>query len=51
MYCPKCEKTIRKERLVEVNRQLKGRFKSDSLDKGRCPVCETELIDLEKVRK
>jgi ssDNA-binding Zn-finger/Zn-ribbon topoisomerase 1 len=51
MYCPKCDKTIEKERLEEVNRQLKGRFKNDSLEKGKCPVCSTELIDLDNARK
>jgi ssDNA-binding Zn-finger/Zn-ribbon topoisomerase 1 len=51
MYCPKCEKTIKKERLAEVNRQLKARFKKDSLEQGQCPVCGTQLLDTEKLRK
>jgi len=51
VYCPKCEKTIKKERLAEVNRQLKARFKKDSLEQGQCPVCGTQLLDTEKYRK
>ncbi|HXZ23916.1 MAG TPA: hypothetical protein VEH08_04195 [Methanomassiliicoccales archaeon] len=48
MYCPKCEKTIKKERLAEVNKQLKERFGKDSLEKGQCPVCGTPLMNLAK---
>jgi len=48
VYCPKCEKSIKKERLAEVNKQLKERFGKDSLEKGQCPVCGTPLMDLGK---
>jgi len=48
MYCPKCEKSIKRERIAEVNLALKERFKSDSLERGLCPVCGTRLFDLSK---
>lgn len=48
MYCPKCDKTIKRERIAEVNLTLKERFKSDSLERGLCPVCGTRLFDLSK---
>jgi ssDNA-binding Zn-finger/Zn-ribbon topoisomerase 1 len=51
MYCPKCDRTIKKERLAQINQELKERYKKDSLERGLCPVCGTDLIDLEKVRK
>jgi len=51
MYCPKCDRTIKKERLAQINQELKERYKKDSLERGLCPVCGTGLIDLEKVRK
>ncbi|NYT12744.1 MAG: hypothetical protein GKC03_09415 [Methanomassiliicoccales archaeon] len=46
MYCPKCEKSLKKERLEELEKQLKERFDDDSLGRGLCPVCGTPLIDL-----
>ncbi len=48
MYCPKCDKTIKPERIAEVNLKLKERFNSDKLEKGLCPVCGTRLFDLTK---
>jgi ssDNA-binding Zn-finger/Zn-ribbon topoisomerase 1 len=48
MYCPKCDKTIKRERIAEVNITLKERFKSDNLERGLCPVCGTRLFDLSK---
>ncbi|MDD1773817.1 MAG: hypothetical protein LUQ14_04250 [Methanomassiliicoccales archaeon] len=48
MYCPKCERTIKKERLDQVKKELKSRFGSDSLEKNICPVCGTPLIDVSK---
>lgn len=47
MYCPKCEKTLRKERIKQVNQELKDRFNKDALEKGLCPVCGTPLLDLD----
>jgi hypothetical protein len=51
MYCPKCEKTIRKERLEELERELRERFANQSLSRGLCPVCGTRLIELPKEEK
>ncbi len=51
VYCPKCEKNIKKERLADVNRQLKEKFGKDSLEKGQCPVCGTALLDLDKKKR
>ncbi|MDD1764943.1 MAG: hypothetical protein LUO84_00625 [Methanomassiliicoccales archaeon] len=48
MYCPKCEKTVKRERLEEIRKELKDRFESTSLDEGICPVCGTSLIDVSK---
>ena len=48
MYCPKCDKTIKRERIAEINLTLKEKFKSDNLERGLCPVCGTQLFDLSK---
>jgi len=48
MYCPKCEKTIKRERIAEVNLTLKEKFGSNNLEKGLCPVCGIRLFDLSK---
>ena len=48
MYCPKCNKTIKDERLEEVNKQLVEQFNRDSLSKGKCPVCGTGLLKSDK---
>jgi len=48
MYCPRCERTISKERMERVERELRERFGNDALSRGRCPVCGTPLIDLEE---
>jgi hypothetical protein len=48
-YCPKCDRTISKERVGSVDRELKERFDIDRLSKRRCPVCDAEYIDLDKV--
>ena len=48
MYCPKCNKTIKDERLEEVNKQLVEQFNKDSLSKGNCPVCGTRLMKSDK---
>ncbi len=46
MYCPKCKKTIEKERVEEIDKKLRERFRIDSLSRGICPVCGCQLIDL-----
>jgi len=51
MYCPKCERMIKKERIEEIREELKRRFKSESLERGLCPVCGTPLIDKSKERE
>jgi len=48
-YCPKCDRTIPKELVGKVDRELKERFDIDRLSKRRCPVCDTDYIDLDKV--
>lgn len=45
MYCPRCDRTIKKDHLEQVNQELKRKFDVDSLEKGNCPVCGTALID------
>jgi ssDNA-binding Zn-finger/Zn-ribbon topoisomerase 1 len=50
-YCPKCDKTLPKDRVEEADRELRARFGIDKLSSMRCPVCGTEYIDLDKVRK
>jgi len=48
MYCPRCERTIKKERLEDLNLELKRKFDKDSIEHGKCPVCDTPLIQLKK---
>jgi uncharacterized protein with PIN domain len=48
MYCPKCDKTIKRERIAAVNLTLKENFKNNNLEKGLCPICGTRLFDLSK---
>lgn len=50
-YCPKCDRTIPKKRIEEADRELRSRFGVSKLSSLRCPVCDTEYIDLAKVRK
>lgn len=50
-YCPKCDRTIPKEKISEADRELRERFGVDKLSRLVCPVCDTEYIDLDKVRK
>ncbi|MFY9606210.1 MAG: hypothetical protein WAS24_05720 [Thermoplasmata archaeon] len=50
-YCPKCDRTLPKERVEEADRKLRTRFGIDKLSSLRCPVCDTEYIDLDKVAK
>jgi uncharacterized protein with PIN domain len=48
MYCPRCDRTIKDEKLEKLNAELKQKFDQDSLEHGKCPVCGTPLIDLSK---
>jgi len=49
-YCPKCDRKISKERVEEADRELRERFGVAKLSSLRCPVCDCEYIDLDKVR-
>jgi len=51
VYCPKCNKSIPKDELEERARQLINMVGNDSLLKGRCPVCGTGMIDMDKVSR
>ena len=48
MYCPRCDRTINKERLKDLDQELKRKFNKDSLEHGKCPVCDTLLIKTEQ---
>ncbi|MGQ9588064.1 MAG: hypothetical protein ACUVT7_06780 [Thermoplasmata archaeon] len=50
-YCPKCDRTISKERIEEADRELRARFGVSKLSALRCPVCDAEYIDLDRVKK
>ncbi len=50
-YCPKCDRTISKDKVKEVDAELRARFGVDKLTRLRCPVCDAEYIDLDKVQK
>ncbi len=50
-YCPKCDKTLKKERVESVDLELREKFGVDRVSSLRCPVCGTDFIDLEKVAK
>lgn len=50
-YCPRCDRAIPKERVESADRELKDRFGVDRLSSLRCPVCDCEYIDLDKVVK
>lgn len=48
-YCPKCDRKLPKERVESADRELRDRFGVDKLSSLKCPVCDCEYIDLEKV--
>ncbi len=48
-YCPKCDRSISKDRVQQADRELKERFGVSGLSSLRCPVCDCEYIDLNKV--
>jgi ssDNA-binding Zn-finger/Zn-ribbon topoisomerase 1 len=50
-YCPKCDKTISKDRVEKTDMELRERFGIERLSRLRCPVCDTEYIDLDRVVK
>ncbi len=50
-YCPKCSRRIPKERVEQADRELRTRFGVAKLSDLRCPVCDCEYIDLDKVKE
>ena len=46
MYCPRCDKSIPKDKIEEIRRRLATEFDKDDLDKGQCPVCSTAMVPL-----
>lgn len=48
-YCPKCDRSIAKEKVEETDRELRERFGVMTLSSLRCPVCDCEYIDLDRV--
>ncbi|MEM0343587.1 MAG: hypothetical protein QXQ13_08190 [Thermoplasmata archaeon] len=50
-YCPKCDRTIPKDRVEQADRELRQRFGISKLSELRCPVCDTPFVDLDKCRE
>jgi uncharacterized protein with PIN domain len=50
-YCPKCDRTLPKERVEEADRELREKFGITKLSSLRCPVCDTEYLDLDRCSK
>ena len=50
-YCPKCDRTLPKEKLEERDSELRKRYGISKLSNLRCPVCDTEFIDLDKCKE
>ena len=52
LHCPRCNKSIDKAKIEEIDARLMNTFQNDSLRRGKCPVCGTPLIDTDpKVEK
>jgi len=51
LYCARCDKSIPKEEFESRSKQLLEKFGNESLLSGKCPVCGTTLIDMDKVEK
>ena len=49
-YCPKCDRTLPKDRVQKVDRELRSRYGIDRVSSLHCPVCDTEYIDLDRVK-
>lgn len=49
IYCPKCDRSIPKDEVAERSRKLIEMFDNRSLEKGKCPVCGTIMIDIDEV--
>jgi len=50
-YCPKCDRTIPKDKVEERDEKLRNEFGIAKLSSLRCPVCDTEFIDLDKCKE
>lgn len=50
-YCPKCDRSIPKEKLDERDTELRKKYGISKLSSLRCPVCDSEFIDLDKCRE
>lgn len=50
-YCPKCDRTVSRERLEQIDADLVERFGKSCLSTMKCPVCDTEFIDLSRVER
>jgi len=50
-YCPRCEKSIKKEKIDEIDKKLKEMFNLDSLSRRICPVCGCPLIEITSKRR
>lgn len=45
MYCLRCERELPNEEVDRKNQELKSLYGIDSLEKGLCPVCGSEMVD------
>jgi hypothetical protein len=50
-YCPKCDRTIPKDRIEQADLELRSKYGITKLSSLRCPVCDTEFIDLDRCRQ
>ena len=50
-YCPRCDRTLSKDRVEQADQELREKFGVGMLAELRCPVCNSEYIDLDKVAK
>jgi len=51
VYCARCDKSIPKDDLEKLSKELIEKFGNKSLLMGKCPVCGTTLIDMDKIDK
>jgi ssDNA-binding Zn-finger/Zn-ribbon topoisomerase 1 len=50
-YCPKCDRTIPKDRIEQADLELRSKYGITKLSSLRCPVCDAEFIDLDRCRQ
>jgi len=51
VYCPRCNRSVPKDKLAERSKELIDRFENTALEEGRCPVCGTDMIDIDEVER